>query len=423
MTHPSTIADSGSMGPPAPARRRPLWPAYACESFSSVGTTLLQVGIFFYTRHYFGWGMRENFLLACGQGAVYVAGSLAAARVVERFGGRRQGLVVIYSVLTIVSLLALAAARSPCMLVVALMAHTLIAAGNWPAVESLVTAGADAHAMSHRVGMYNLVWSSTNALTFAASGSVIEHWRAGLFVVPAIAHALSAALMIACRSVEPTAAEAAAHAHVEPEPELLRKRTLAMWLARISLPATYVVVYSLMAMMPSLPVMRRLDPGAATLVGSAWMAARFGVFIALGVTRWWHTRPSLLLASAAVMLVAFIGVTVRPSDFFPGAGVSYATDLAAMVAWQVLLGCVMGVIYAGSLYFGMVLSSGSTEHGGYHEALIGLGSILGPGTAALAQWRWPDDVRAGVIAVSGVIGLSVAAAVVASVRAARRPTP
>jgi hypothetical protein len=93
-----------------------------------------------------------------------------------------------------------------------------------------------------------------------------------------------------------------------------------------------------------------------------------------------------------------------------------------MIAWQVVLGVVMGVIYAGSLYFGMVLSEGSTEHGGYHEALIGLGSVLGPGTAALTQWAWPNDLRAGVIAVSGVISVSVLVAALATVRARRRPT-
>ena len=59
----------------------------------------------------------------------------------------------------------------------------------------------------------------------------------------------------------------------------------------------------------------------------------------------------------------------------------------------------MGMIYSASLYFGMVLSDGSTEHGGYHEALIGLGSILGPGTAALTQLVWRGDIRAGVAAV------------------------
>jgi hypothetical protein len=91
-----------------------------------------------------------------------------------------------------------------------------------------------------------------------------------------------------------------------------------------------------------------------------------------------------------------------------------------MVGWQISLGAVMGMIYSASLYFGMVLSDGSTEHGGYHEALIGLGSILGPGTAALTQLVWRGDLRAGVAAVCCIIGLSVVAAGVATAKAAAR---
>ena len=45
----------------SPALRR-LWPAYAVESFSSVGATLLGVGIFFYTEHRLAWHVRDNFL-------------------------------------------------------------------------------------------------------------------------------------------------------------------------------------------------------------------------------------------------------------------------------------------------------------------------------------------------------------------------
>jgi hypothetical protein len=134
----------------------------------------------------------------------------------------------------------------------------------------------------------------------------------------------------------------------------------------------------------------------------------------------------VLLVAAAMMLVAFVGVTVRPTDVFGGAGavIPYAVDLASMVGWQVALGAVMGMIYSASLYFGMVLSEGSTEHGGYHEALIGLGSILGPGTAALTQLIWGGSVRAGVVAVCCVIGLSVVAAGIATVKApARGPQP
>jgi hypothetical protein len=86
---------------------------------------------------------------------------------------------------------------------------------------------------------------------------------------------------------------------------------------------------------------------------------------------------------------------------------------------QVVLGVSMGMIYAASLYFGMVLSEGSTEHSGYHEALIGLGSVLGPGAGAVAQWLRPGDITPGVAAVAGVLLLSTLVATGASVRTHR----
>ena len=422
------------LGGAAPMRARPLWPVYACESLSSVGAVMLTVGIFFFTERYFRWGLAQNFLLAAAQGAVYVAGSLAANRVAARFG-RRRGLIGLYLALTLLALLA-AAAPTPPWLVAALLAYVLAIAMCWPALESLAASDADAHAMSKRVGTYNLVWSGTNAVTFAVSGAIIAHWRGGVFLIPALAHLICAVVLWRKAEVEPRVAGDAAGdvahpahgAHAAPEPELLAKRTLAMWLARISLPATYVVVYSLAAMMPLLPVMQPLDTAERTLAGSAWMVARFGAFVALGATVWWHTRPRVLLVAAAVMLVAFVGVTVRPSDVFGGGAggaggwgpMPYAVDLASMVGWQIALGAVMGLIYSASLYFGMVLSDGSTEHGGYHEALIGLGSVIGPGTAALTQVAWQGDVGAGIAAVCCVIGLSVVAAGVATVKASAR---
>ena len=251
-------------------------------------------------------------------------------------------------------------------------------------------------------------------MTFAVSGAVIQNWPAGLFVLPAAAHLLSAILLWVRPSID-SDTETISKAHVPPEPALIAQRTLALWLARIALPATYVVVFSLSAMLPSLAVMQSLSTTAQTAVGSVWMMARLLAFVALGATAWWHTRPRILLAAAVVMLAAFWGVTIPLSSHA-------SVALTAMIFWQIILGVVMGIIYAGSLYFGMVLSEGSTEHGGYHEALIGLGSVIGPGTAALTQWRHPGDLTAGVIAVSGVIGISILAAGMAMIAAAKRPT-
>ena len=92
--------------------------------------------------------------------------------------------------------------------------------------------------------------------------------------------------------------------------------------------------------------------------------------------------------------------------------------LAAIVLWQLLLGVALGMIYSGSLYFGMVLSDGSTEHGGYHEALIGLGTVIGPGAGALAEKLGGGSPAWGVAAVAGIIAASVVACGYVSARRA-----
>jgi MFS family permease len=393
--------------------RRKLWPVYAAEAFASLGSSLLSVSIFFWTQRYLGWDLRQNFLLAVGQGTVYVFGALLAERVAGKFG-RRISLVGIYLLLIVFALCA-AAARSPAVLVVFLLCYSCAAAANWPMLESLVTSGAGVHAISKRVSVYNLVWSCANSVTMAISGTLIVAGRAGIFFASAAAALVCAGLlMLQLRGGGGRDVNGDAPAvHAEPEPELLASRKLAMWLARIALPATYVVIFSMMAMMPSLPVMQELSTQERTLVSSVWMAARSLTFLALGFTVWWHTRPRLLLISAAVMLIAFLGVTIPPSAIAPA---SLMVDLGSMLLWQIVLGCAMGIIYSGSLYFGMVLSEGSTEHGGYHEALIGLGCVLGPGAGAVVQSFGSAASSAGRTPwmAIGAVGLVVAATVVAA---------
>jgi hypothetical protein len=126
------------------------------------------------------------------------------------------------------------------------------------------------------------------------------------------------------------------------------------------------------------------------------------------MTTGWHTRPRLLLAASAVMLLAFWGITLRPSDLLGMPALATGgIDIAMMIVWQVALGLAMGMIYSASLYFGMVLSHGSTEHGGYHEALVGLGAAIGPGVGALTQSIWPGQIVYGVAGVSAVMMLTL----------------
>ena len=93
------------------------------------------------------------------------------------------------------------------------------------------------------------------------------------------------------------------------------------------------------------------------------------------------------------------------------------------LSWQISLGGAIGLIYAASLYFGMALSQGSTEHGGYHEALIGIGAVAGPASGALAAWYRPGQPLAAASAIGVVVFLSLAGACIAAVRARQNVPP
>jgi len=300
---------------------------------------------------------------------------------------------------------------TPTVVTVLLVMYTMVISLTWPMLESLVATGLSARELSRVLGAYNLVWAGIGALAVAINGTIIEHWPKGVFVIPTFAHALGL-LLLWLTPIGPAPGTATAnHDELRAEDALLEQRRLALWLSRIALPATYIVIFSLSAMLPSLPAIKRLPTSYATLVGSAWLVARWFTFWFLGATHWWHTRPRLLLWAAVLMLIGFMG-TVVPAVRTG----SLATILTVMVASQVVLGMALGLIYSASLYFGMVLSDGSTEHGGYHEALIGLGQTMGPLAGAVAQTIWPASAVAGIAAVSALIAVAILGAAGAALR-------
>jgi MFS family permease len=381
---------------------------FAIEAMATVGGTLMSVGIFFFMNHRFGWQTQQNFLLAAAQGVVYVPGALLAGPIAARFG-KWRALSGVYLLLGIIAGLAAALARlqhehAALLVAAALLAYTFVIGMSWPILEGLAASGGSPAGMARRVSLYNVIWPAGGALVIAVEGTILKYWIAGVFLIPALLNFASLWVIAWCNLGKQVAAEQLAPVdHPQPEPKLVQKRRLAMWLSRTALPATYTVVYGLMPLMPSLPTMSHLPTTTQTLAASVWLITRWLAFLVLAAGSWWHTRPQALVWSAVLMMFAFFGMTLRPT-----AGAWPEVDLAAFILWQALLGAALGMIYSGSLYFGMVLSEGSTEHGGYHEALIGLGWILGPAAGAAAQAIQPNNPWIGIAAVGAVIILSVA---------------
>src|SRR5690242_7367562 len=70
-----------------PAAQLPT--TYLLEGILSFAANLLFIGVFFYTKNVFHWDLVRNFLLAAGQGAVYVVASLSSQGLAKVLGPRR----------------------------------------------------------------------------------------------------------------------------------------------------------------------------------------------------------------------------------------------------------------------------------------------------------------------------------------------
>jgi MFS family permease len=77
-----------------------------------------------------------------------------------------------------------------------------------------------------------------------------------------------------------------------------------------------------------------------------------------------------------------------------------APNLIVLITAQIFLGAALGLIYYSSLFYSMDAGDTRGEHGGIHEAAIGLGNCVGPAVGALSLQFLPQYANSGTIAVS-----------------------
>ena len=83
--------------------------------------------------------------------------------------------------------------------------------------------------------------------------------------------------------------------------------------------------------------------------------------------------------------------------------------LAVLLLAQVFFGVAIGLIYYSSLFYSMDASEAKGEHGGIHEAAIGVGNFIGPALGAASLQFLPQFINSGAIAVSGLLVLGFGA--------------
>jgi predicted MFS family arabinose efflux permease len=159
------------------------------------------------------------------------------------------------------------------------------------------------------------------------------------------------------------------------------------WLAN---PFAYIAINTLIAVVPGVARRLELTTMAAGFCCSTWCFARLGMFVFLWQWAGWHYRFRWLLVAYALLVASFGAVVLAPT-------------VSVLVLAQLLFGGSVGLIYYSSLFYSMDCSDTKGEHGGIHEAVIGLGNCAGPAVGALALQLLPGNSQSGTIAVIALL--------------------
>jgi predicted MFS family arabinose efflux permease len=376
---------------------------YAFTSLSTLATFYHFSYLFFLLRDRYGFDNRLNLRVAALHGAVYVFAAWQGGKFAER-RGYAMSLMVGFAglfVCMVAGFLMTSAAGNLAILV----AYTVVLLLIWPALEALATADVPAERVPHMVGVYNLTWSGSAALAYFTGGPLYDWLGARLiFSVPAALFLFQGAVLwwvtrrsrpVASRPdvAELVVAPPAAPVELGTHPERAATFLRLAWLAN---PLSYVAIYTLLAVMPGLASALGLSPTQVGLFCSIWFFARLVSFSLLWRWTGWHYRFRFLVIGYVLLMASFLTILLAPS-------------VAVLVVGQIVFGASAGMTYYSSLFYSMDLSDARAEHGGLHEAGIGLGICAGPAVGALSLQLFPAWPHAGAIAVTAVLAGGLAA--------------
>lgn len=376
--------------------RKIKFSCFTLEGLNSFATVLYFNYLYFFMRDRFGFHDKRNLLLAAWLGFIYIFAAWQAGKFAQR-RGYFFALKIGFSIMAI----SLAAGLLLHSVIGQLAAASCVTIGMcfvWPTLEALVSDSETAARLPNVVGLYNVVWAVTNAIAYFIGGTLIETFGYKIiFALPLGIVLVQLALTfwmkrhsteIARGALNKPKTELPSESHRPASPRAKAFLRMA-WLAN---PFAYIAINTLLAVMPGIAAKFHLTPMWAGFICSLWCFVRLGAFIVLWHWTEWHYKFRWLGASFAFLIVSFAAILVTPS-------------LVLLIVAQIFFGGAIGLIYYSSLFYSMD-AGGETrgEHGGIHEAAIGLGNCLGPAIGAAAlQWAPPEFHEAGAIAVSALL--------------------
>jgi predicted MFS family arabinose efflux permease len=368
---------------------------FVIEGLNSFATVLYSYYFYFFMQARFGFGNEANLVLAALNGFAYMLGSWWGGRFAQRHGyflSLKLGFTMMALALAIGCWVQSSGGQIIVMLTVVLgMCLT------WPTLEALVSENETRANLQRLVGLYNVIWAGTGALAYFIGGALLDHLGLQtLFLVPIVVLAGQLALTfwleLAAKSSPPPTPTALPETHNEADaiPHAPAEAKMFLRMAWLSNPFAYIAINTLLAVIPGVAQRLGLSTTLAGFCCSVWCFARVGAFIGLWFWPGWHYRFRWLLVSFVILIVTFAVILT-------------VSNLAGVVVAQLLFGGAIGLIYYSSLFYSMDVGETKGEHGGIHEAAIGLGNFAGPAVGAASLHFLPQYGNSGAIAVSALL--------------------
>ena len=371
---------------------------YALTALNTLATSYYLNYLFFFLRDRFGFGNRENLWVSALHGLLYALAAWQCGKFAQRHG-YFTSLKLGFAGLTFAMVGGALLDSVPGMLCT-LVGYTLVLLFTWPALEALVTQNEPPARVPRMVGIYNSTWSAAAALAYFTGGKLYDTLgRGAVFWLPAAIFSgqffLAVWLSRQAAKVKVSAIKSATIAGQPSEAVRFRPSISAenfLKLAWLANPFAYVAVNTLFAVMPGLAQKLALSPTKVGLFCSVWLFGRLAAFFLLWQWTGWHYRFRWLAGGFAALIASFVLILLAP-------------QLWMVVVAQIFFGFATGLIYYSSLFYSMDVGKASAEHGGLHEAAIGIGICAGPAVGAAALQFFPQHPNAGTCAVTVLLGM------------------
>jgi MFS family permease len=168
----------------------------------------------------------------------------------------------------------------------------------------------------------------------------------------------------------------------------------AAWLGNA---LTFIMIAVMLPLLPALSDRIGKSPSLTIILACTYYLTRSMSFYVVGRWERWHYHRGWSITAFLITPLAF-------------AGIMLSTSLPLILLSLAIFGASLGLTYSSSIYYSLDYGTNKGEQSGLHEAIIGIGNLLGP-LVGLAGIYWIGDPHGATLATLAVVATGTAVAI------------